>query len=447
MRSVRRDKRNYAETLAVEAEDAAFRGDTRTVYKITGELTGKGLATEHPVKDASGHLLHGDQEQLDRWRDHFISVLNHVFLRAPGEELMELPQLPTVRVRTDAPSLREIRDAVKTLPNNKAAGVDGIPAEFYKAQPGLAAEWLFPLIKACWEQEQYPQEWTEGIIVKIPKKGDPRDCNNWRGICVLPSVHKIVTKVILDRLKEHLYNTVDAAQAGFRPGSSCADHINTIRIIIEQCAAYKVDLHLLFVDFEKAFDSVRRQCLWVALRRRGVPEKFISMIKSSYDGAKCRVLHKGKLTEPFDVQSGVRQGCILSPILFLLVVGDVLEAACCPLRGCGLRWKMPSINDNLLHLDYADDICLLAEKISHVSTMVNALNTNALKVGLKINIGKTKILSLPSCSGRPVNIDGQTIEEVNSFTYSCGQNNSTFEIYFFPQYFVYSHIFLELTVE
>ena len=100
--------------------------------------------------------------------------------------------------------------------------------------------------------------------------------------------------MILDRLKEHLYNTIDATQAGFRPGYSCADHINTIRIIIEQCAAFKIDLHLLFIDFEKAFDSVRRDCLWAALRRRGVSEKIIRLIKASYDGAMCRVLHKGK---------------------------------------------------------------------------------------------------------------------------------------------------------
>ena len=135
----------------------------------------------------------------------------------------------------------------------------------------------------------------EGIIVKISKKRDPRNCNNWRGICVLPSIYKLVAKVILDRVKEHLYNTIDATQVGFRPGYSCADHINTIRIIIEQCAAFKIDLHLLFIDFEKAFDSVRRDCLWAALRRRGVSEKIIRLIKASYDGAMCRVLHKGKL--------------------------------------------------------------------------------------------------------------------------------------------------------
>ena len=233
---------------------------------------------------------------------------------------------------------------------------------------------------------------------------------------MLPAIAKIIAKIILERLKNHIYATIDATQAGFRPESSCADHINTVRIIIEQCAAFKQDLHLLFIDFEKAFDSVHRESLWKALRRRGVPDKIITMIKATYTGAKCRVLHKSKLSEQFEVNSGVRQGCILSPVLFLLVINDVLEAALNPLVSCGLRWKMPSLADNLKHIDYADDICLLAEKLSDVAKMSNALNTHALRAGLKINIGKTKLLSLPA-SERTISICDEQIENVNSFTY------------------------------
>ena len=77
--------------------------------------------------------------------------------------------------------------------------------------------------------------------------------------------------VILDRIKDHLYSTIDHEQAGFRPGSSCVDHINTLRLIIEQTAEYRFCLHLVFVDFEKAFVGVDRQGLWMALRRRRRP--------------------------------------------------------------------------------------------------------------------------------------------------------------------------------
>ena len=72
---------------------------------------------------------------------------------------------------------------------------------------------------------------------------------------------------------------------------------------------------MVFIDVEKAFDSIHRKCIWTAMRNRAGPEKVICIIRATYKGAKCCVLHKNKQTEPFEVRSGVRQGCILSPAL------------------------------------------------------------------------------------------------------------------------------------
>ena len=88
----------------------------------------------------------------------------------------------------------------------------------------------------------------------------------------------------MDRIKDHLYSSIVREQPGFRPGSSCVDHLNRLRLIIEQSAEYSSDLHLVFVDFEKAFDSVDREALWMALRRREIPNKIVSVIKSTYNG-------------------------------------------------------------------------------------------------------------------------------------------------------------------
>ena len=87
------------------------------------------------------------------------------------------------------------------------------------------------------DNETLPNEWTDGIIVKICKKGNLRDCNNWRGMCVLPAVSKIIAKVIFERLRDPLISTVDAEQAGFRAGSSCTDHINSVSI--KECKEFR----------------------------------------------------------------------------------------------------------------------------------------------------------------------------------------------------------------
>ena len=104
----------------------------------------------------------------------------------------------------------------------------------------MEAEVLQPILEEAWLSEAFPEEWTDGIIVKFPKKkGNLKICDNWRGICVLLAISKIISNVMLDRIKDHLYSTIDREQAGFRPESSCVDHINTLRLIIEQCAEYR----------------------------------------------------------------------------------------------------------------------------------------------------------------------------------------------------------------
>ena len=120
-RSVKNDKRSYTEALAQAAEDAAVRGDSRNLYKITKELTGKALATEHPLKDANGQLVHGEDDQIARWRNHFCSVLNHVLDGDASLLTSDLPQMPSMRINDNSPTLREIKDTIASLPNNKAA--------------------------------------------------------------------------------------------------------------------------------------------------------------------------------------------------------------------------------------------------------------------------------------------------------------------------------------
>ena len=95
------------------------------------------------------------------------------------------------------------------------------------------------------------------MYIKIHKKGNLSECDNWREICVLPAVSKILAKVIIARIKDPLISTIDADQAG----SLYTDHINSVRTIIEQYKEFRLDLHMVFIDFEKAFGSVHQDCI------------------------------------------------------------------------------------------------------------------------------------------------------------------------------------------
>lgn len=106
-------------------------------------------------------------------------------------------------------------------------------------------------------------------------------------------------KVILERMVIHIDEKLRREQAGFRANRSCVDQINTLRIIIEQSLEMRSPLYTLFVDYEKAFDSISRECIWAELRNSGVPDKIISLIRGSYAGFQSCVLHCGKMSLPF----------------------------------------------------------------------------------------------------------------------------------------------------
>ena len=103
-------------------------------------------------------------------------------------------------------------------------------------------------------------------------------------------------------------------QAGFRTNRSCTDQIATLRIILEQSLEWNSPLYVNFVDYEKAFDSVDRQTLWRLLRHYGVPQKITDIIRNMYERINCRVVHGQQVTDAFQVKTGVRQGCLLSPL-------------------------------------------------------------------------------------------------------------------------------------
>jgi hypothetical protein len=133
--------------------------------------------------------------------------------------------------------------------------------------------------------------------------------------------------------------------------------------------------------------------IWKALEERGLPNKLIKLVQEGYNQFSCRVLHNGQLTTPFETKSGVRQGCLLSPLLFLVVLDKVMRASLDG-KARGIRWKL---TETLEDLDYADDICLLSHSQAHVQSKSNNLCYESKNAGLEINFSKTEELRV-NCS-------------------------------------------------
>ncbi|XP_058828393.1 uncharacterized protein LOC131688238 [Topomyia yanbarensis] len=134
-------------------------------------------------------------------------------------------------------------------------------------------------------------------------------------LCIVLTV---LRKVILNRIQEKIDGTLRR---------SCVDHIVTLRIILEQVNEFQESLYLVFIDYEKAFNRLNHENMWGALRRKGVPEKIIGLIEAQYEAFSCRILPDGVLSDPIRVVAEIRQGCILSPLLFLIVIDEILVGA------------------------------------------------------------------------------------------------------------------------
>ena len=133
------------------------------------------------------------------------------------------------------PTKEEVIAAIKSLKHGKAPGSDNLNAELFKADPELAAKILLPLFTAIWERKIVPDDWSEGVIVKLPKKGSLKNCSNWRGITLLSIPSKILAKIIINRITDAVDQSLRREQAGFRKGRGCTDQIFALRNIIEQC--------------------------------------------------------------------------------------------------------------------------------------------------------------------------------------------------------------------
>jgi len=146
-------------------------------------------------------------------------------------------------------------------------------------------------------------------------------------------------------------------------------HLFTLRNIIEQSLEHQQDLIINFIDYKKAFDSVHRPSLWKILKYYSIPDRFINIFKALYINSSCCVKTASGYTEFFEIVSGVPQGCILSPFLFIVVIDFVMRRTM-DKPEYGIVWQK---QNRLTDLDFADDLATLAEEENVCQEMTTKL--------------------------------------------------------------------------
>ena len=409
-KNIKKDKEKYLTDLAERAEKAAQSGHTRVLYQTTKLISGRSNSTVATVKDKNGKTIFDRETQNRRWVEHFESLLNRPPPDNPPDILSARKDLP---ISCEPPTREETAKAATQLHPNKAAGPDAIPPEALKADIETTTDILHELFVKIWKEEQFPKDWKEGHLVKLPKKGDLGNCNNYRGITLLSIPGKIFNRIILNRIKDTVDNSLRDEQAGFRKNRSCTDQIAALRIIIEQSHEWNSPLIINFIDYEKAFDSIDRTTLWKIMRHYGIPQKLVTLVEKMYDGTTCRVINEGQLTGSFQIKTGVRQGCLLSPFLFILALDWLMKEVTRGKRN-GIQWTLWSQLDDL---DFADDIALLSHNHEQMQNKTKLLKDASQAIGLKIHPGKSKILKVKTVGTDNIMVGNNQLEVVSEFTY------------------------------
>ena len=289
-------------------------------------------------------------------------------------------------------SEQEILSSLKKLKCSKSPGYDGIPSEFFKFSSAVITPFLHVLFNFIFESGYFPEDWAIGVIVPLFKKGDRNNVNNYRGISLLNIFGKIFTSILNERLTIWAENNDIRAdcQAGFRKNHSTVDNIFVLHAVIQKYLSVKGGkFYCLFVDFSKAFDRVDHSFLLYKLASLGISGKMFQILRSMYSNVNSCVKSNSRMSKYFECPVGVRQGCMLSPILFTFFIEELNNML---VNSDGMGIQLTQEYYNLFALLYADDVSIMADSIVNLQKLINVLGQFCSKWAMRVNIDKTKVM-------------------------------------------------------
>lgn len=224
-------------------------------------------------------------------------------------------------------TLDDLKEAVQSMQKGKSPGLDGIPPEFYVTFWEQLGPYLLDMILFSLDKGELSRDVNTALISLLLKKDkDPSDCSSYRPLSLLNSDLKIFAKLLAQRLEPFMPNLVDHDQTGFIKTRMAADNVRRLLHIIDAAESCDTPMSLLSLDAMKAFDRLEWPFLWSVLEVMGFGQSFIGMIKVMYSNPSGRILTGRTFSSLFPVSRSSRQGCPLSPALFVLSLEPLAQA-------------------------------------------------------------------------------------------------------------------------
>ena len=384
----------------------------------------------HPIptcQQAEAMASHLEQTQ---WGPDAVDQSPASFLKNPDDPHYYITQAEAryagaPKYNIDPFTPEEVDAAIKQLKKGKAPGPDGLKSETLKCLSDVNRPLVVSLMNVWWYTKRLPDDELEAAVIPIFKKGDPRVLDNYRPISLLTTLNKLYAILIRGRLQDTADENLPATFFGFRKGKSTADAIHIIRRIQEKAEIGHTPCHIILLDWSKAFDRIRIPKLLEALRRHGIHEELIEAVASLYRSPSFTVTEHGCTSAKHRQHRGIRQGCPLSPFLFVILMS-------------ALMWDAEHDPERTTHRDklkrqlgfadlcYADDTALFGFSYKEVEQSLQAIERQAGSYGMSLN--KSKCIHISMYSRARVKFsDGSPVPTADEATYLGAHINNAMD--------------------
>lgn len=353
--------------------------------------------------------------------------------------IVQRPELTELNVDI---SIDEVIDTLKRLKRNKAPGPDSIPVEFFQMFACTSAaddatsrpiRHLTAILQELWGDSYVPDSLNMASLISIFKKDDPTKPGNYRGISLIDSLIKILITLLTGRLQTVLEekSIFIKGQGGFRSKEESVAQALALYEIVKRRQNVHLDTFALFLDYQKAFDTVPHEGLFRKMELMGIRGKMLAFVRSLYRNSSVKVrANDGSHSDSFRLLRGVRQGCPMSPVLFDIYINDMFD-------GCEHGCQIPISNkggdarylpDAVPGLLFADDAALLSGTAEDLASSLQSVCSWSDRMELSFGIDKCGLLCfngiLPPNNPETIfgdktiwQINGQTIPVVDHYTY------------------------------
>ena len=389
-------------------------GETGSKYFLNLEKQRQNNNVIKRVKNQKGEILQREDEILNEISNFYTDLYTSTCV--PSSDICEyLSGIENLQKITNFESSicdaqlneKEILAAIHSLKLNKSPGLDGLTPEFYKSFWNNIKTPFVNMLNETYSEEQLPDSLRQAVIALIFKKGNKDLLKNYRPISLCNYDYKILAIILARRLQKVIPNLISLDQTAYIKNRFIGINARFLYDIVEYCENFHKPGILISLDFQKAFDSIEWNFMEKTLETFGFGEKFRKWIKILYTNPCFLVKNNGWISQKRGMTRGIRQGCPVSALLFILCV----EILALKLKQSNEISGIKIGSFTSLVTQHADDTSLTLDNIDSVIPALSIINTFSKLSGLKLNMDKTKGIWLGSLKNGPDYFAGLSFTE------------------------------------